>query len=34
VPKSQWPVVNWEPIGQLVHIDEMPKKSWPIDQFA
>jgi hypothetical protein len=34
VPQSQWPLTNWEPIGQLVDIDEMLKKSVPINQFA
>ena len=30
----QWPLINWEPIDQLVDIDVRPVKSVPIDQSA
>jgi hypothetical protein len=30
----QWPLINWEPIDQLVDIDVQPEKSVPIDQSA
>jgi hypothetical protein len=34
VPNRQWLLINWEPIDQLVDIDEMLEKSVPIDQIA